>query len=385
MREFFEAGGRAYEVYLSYQDRQRSLPDWPVLPSRCPPSSPTKDNRKQQNVDQLPPQTPDVAAKTFGNGAASPNPSVLTVVNMTATCGSPTSSRPIYTQTPPGQRSHGHFVVTSQGQKDIGAARGYVAADVIDRVIASRLGLQDNSGSLFAADALRSKDTATERPINSIITPMSTLSETPLTTSPITSSSPNPVSSISTTSATLPSTTTCTSPTENVEGKPSNRVDLRDNCPKRPLTADVDPELAVDLSTKRRKSADDEQCGTVNQPNSWRKEATPIDRQKAAIIETDGKGVTRPSIAGIVPTVVYQSATIFSDVTLWSVDQVVRFVANVQGCREYAEIFRQEEIDGACLIRLSESHLLNVIRMKLGPALRLRQAIASLCSLDATI
>lgn len=125
---------------------------------------------------------------------------------------------------------------------------------------------------------------------------------------------------------------------ENAECRPSKAVDLTDNCLKRKLTTNEDSELVVDLSSKRRKGADDDQCGAVNQSDVWRREATSLDGQNPAKIEADGNGVTRLSIAGVVPKVVYQSATIFSDVTLWSVEQVVRFVANVQGCREYAEV-----------------------------------------------
>lgn len=56
-------------------------------------------------------------------------------------------------------------------------------------------------------------------------------------------------------------------------------------------------------------------------------------------------------------------------------DQVMDFVRGVAGCEEYAELFSRENIDGAVLALLTDSHLQG-LGMKLGPALRLRAALA---------
>jgi hypothetical protein len=64
-----------------------------------------------------------------------------------------------------------------------------------------------------------------------------------------------------------------------------------------------------------------------------------------------------------------------SDVRSWTVDEVARFVQLVPGCTEYADTFRREKIDGVAFAHLSDDHLLKVLKMRLGPALRLRIAI----------
>lgn len=60
----------------------------------------------------------------------------------------------------------------------------------------------------------------------------------------------------------------------------------------------------------------------------------------------------------------------------WSVDDVAKFVGNIEICAEYAEIFREQRIDGSTLALLTEEHLTTSINMKLGPALKLRSVLA---------
>jgi len=43
------------------------------------------------------------------------------------------------------------------------------------------------------------------------------------------------------------------------------------------------------------------------------------------------------------------------------------------------QAFVREQIDGVALVHVTEDHLLNVIKMRLGPMLRLRIAVASFC------
>ncbi|ELT97634.1 hypothetical protein CAPTEDRAFT_226340 [Capitella teleta] len=66
------------------------------------------------------------------------------------------------------------------------------------------------------------------------------------------------------------------------------------------------------------------------------------------------------------------------ELSSWSVDRVADFVSTVPGCQAYAQDFREQQIDGTSLPHLSEEHLLNCVRMKLGPAIRLRLAISRL-------
>ncbi len=65
---------------------------------------------------------------------------------------------------------------------------------------------------------------------------------------------------------------------------------------------------------------------------------------------------------------------IFSD----KVQDVYEFVRNLQGCTEYADEFRSQEIDGQALMLLKEDHLMSAMNMKLGPALKICNKINAL-------
>jgi len=60
----------------------------------------------------------------------------------------------------------------------------------------------------------------------------------------------------------------------------------------------------------------------------------------------------------------------------WSVSEVCNFVSSIDICREYAEVFRDHNIDGSALPLLTEDHLTLRLGLKLGPALKLRSIIA---------
>lgn len=62
----------------------------------------------------------------------------------------------------------------------------------------------------------------------------------------------------------------------------------------------------------------------------------------------------------------------------WSVQDVYEFVRNLQGCTEYADEFRSQEIDGQALMLLKEDHLMSAMNMKLGPALKICNKINAL-------
>ncbi|CAG2105201.1 unnamed protein product [Medioppia subpectinata] len=62
----------------------------------------------------------------------------------------------------------------------------------------------------------------------------------------------------------------------------------------------------------------------------------------------------------------------------WSVNDVYEFVRNLQGCTEYADEFRSQEIDGQALMLIKEDHLMNTMSMKLGPALKICSKINAL-------
>jgi hypothetical protein len=67
-----------------------------------------------------------------------------------------------------------------------------------------------------------------------------------------------------------------------------------------------------------------------------------------------------------------------SAVTSWPVERVAQFVEQIEECREYGRLFRDEKIDGSCLGALSLYHLTAVLRIKIGPALKILKAVQAL-------
>merc|ERR1712106_1208102 len=63
-------------------------------------------------------------------------------------------------------------------------------------------------------------------------------------------------------------------------------------------------------------------------------------------------------------------------VMTWSTEQVVEFVSSISQCQDYAEVFLSEKIDGGVLVLLTDTHLQS-LGLKLGPALKLRSALAT--------
>lgn len=62
----------------------------------------------------------------------------------------------------------------------------------------------------------------------------------------------------------------------------------------------------------------------------------------------------------------------------WSVEEVCRFIASLQGCEELAAQFLSQEIDGQALLLLREDHLISTMNIKLGPALKICASINTL-------
>lgn len=66
------------------------------------------------------------------------------------------------------------------------------------------------------------------------------------------------------------------------------------------------------------------------------------------------------------------------DILKWTVKDVVDFIQNLPGCKEYAEDFALQEIDGQALMLLKADHLMSAMSMKLGPALKICAKIESM-------
>ncbi|CRK94054.1 CLUMA_CG007578, isoform A [Clunio marinus] len=63
------------------------------------------------------------------------------------------------------------------------------------------------------------------------------------------------------------------------------------------------------------------------------------------------------------------------EINSWNVDEVCSFVESIAICAEYIKNFREQSIDGEGLMMLTEEHLINILGMKLGPALKLRSKL----------
>lgn len=62
----------------------------------------------------------------------------------------------------------------------------------------------------------------------------------------------------------------------------------------------------------------------------------------------------------------------------WSVDEVCDFIRSLAGYSEFADDFFNHEIDGQALVLLNENHLVNTLKIKLGPALKIMSQIEAI-------
>ncbi|XP_065506665.1 lethal(3)malignant brain tumor-like protein 3 isoform X3 [Caloenas nicobarica] len=62
-------------------------------------------------------------------------------------------------------------------------------------------------------------------------------------------------------------------------------------------------------------------------------------------------------------------------VAKWSVEEVVSFIQRLPGCKEQASVFREEQIDGEAFLLLNQSDIVKILSIKLGPALKIYNAI----------
>ncbi|XP_062841333.1 lethal(3)malignant brain tumor-like protein 3 [Trichomycterus rosablanca] len=69
-------------------------------------------------------------------------------------------------------------------------------------------------------------------------------------------------------------------------------------------------------------------------------------------------------------------------VAKWNTDEVASFVHKLPGCREHAAIFRNEQIDGEAFLLLTQSDIVKILSIKLGPALKIYNSILMLKSVD---
>ncbi|XP_076405944.1 lethal(3)malignant brain tumor-like protein 4 isoform X2 [Peromyscus maniculatus bairdii] len=64
-----------------------------------------------------------------------------------------------------------------------------------------------------------------------------------------------------------------------------------------------------------------------------------------------------------------------SQVARWTVDEVAEFVQSLLGCEEHAKCFKKEQIDGKAFLLLTQADIVKVMKIKLGPALKIYNSI----------
>ncbi|XP_044758679.1 uncharacterized protein LOC123316592 isoform X2 [Coccinella septempunctata] len=140
------------------------------------------------------------------------------------------------------------------------------------------------------------------------------------------------------------------------------------------------------LVTLLKNAADDENQNLLkhvraNQGTKRPEAVSPLDlsagapvvkrmRQKQSSTSSSSGGLVLPKRAQS------ESPMLAEDFKNWSVDEVASFVASIDICAEYASLFKEQCIDGAALPHLTEDHLITKMKMKIGPALKLRSIVA---------
>lgn len=74
----------------------------------------------------------------------------------------------------------------------------------------------------------------------------------------------------------------------------------------------------------------------------------------------------------------YNIDVVLNNPLKWTVKQVCDFVKNLPGCSDYVEDFQLQEIDGQALMLLKADHLMSAMAIKLGPALKICNAIEAM-------
>lgn len=62
----------------------------------------------------------------------------------------------------------------------------------------------------------------------------------------------------------------------------------------------------------------------------------------------------------------------------WTVDEVAQFIEGIPGCADQARKFRIHLIDGEAMLYLNMRHLVRIMEIKLGPALKIYSVISQL-------
>uniref|UniRef100_A0A8C8BMR7 L3MBTL histone methyl-lysine binding protein 3 n=1 Tax=Otus sunia TaxID=257818 RepID=A0A8C8BMR7_9STRI len=154
---------------------------------------------------------------------------------------------------------------------------------------------------------------------------------------------------------------------------------------KKPLLCDMKEKKApgVILQTKdsiKNKECEEEETENkllisneikdVEEPNTQRLLSQPvIVSSKLQIpglpLRWEQQSKLLPSVAGI-PA---------SKVSKWSTDEVSEFIRSLPGCEEHGKVFKDEQIDGEAFLLMTQSDIVKIMSIKLGPALKIFNSI----------
>ncbi|XP_055569716.1 lethal(3)malignant brain tumor-like protein 3 isoform X4 [Falco cherrug] len=154
---------------------------------------------------------------------------------------------------------------------------------------------------------------------------------------------------------------------------------------KKPLLCDVKEKKAPSgvLQTKdsiKSKECEEEETENkllisneikdVEEPNTQRLLSQPvIVSSKLQIpglpLRWEQQSKLLPSVAGI-PA---------SKVSKWSTDEVSEFIRSLPGCEEHGKVFKDEQIDGEAFLLMTQSDIVKIMSIKLGPALKIFNSI----------
>ncbi|XP_075604174.1 lethal(3)malignant brain tumor-like protein 3 isoform X1 [Balearica regulorum gibbericeps] len=154
---------------------------------------------------------------------------------------------------------------------------------------------------------------------------------------------------------------------------------------KKPLLCDVKEKkapggvLQTKDSIKNKESEEEEtenkllisnEIKDVEEPNTQRLLSQPIIvSSKLQIpglpLRWEQQSKLLPSVAGI-PA---------SKVSKWSTDEVSEFIRSLPGCEEHGKVFKDEQIDGEAFLLMTQSDIVKIMSIKLGPALKIFNSI----------
>ncbi|XP_013912291.1 PREDICTED: sterile alpha motif domain-containing protein 7, partial [Thamnophis sirtalis] len=88
--------------------------------------------------------------------------------------------------------------------------------------------------------------------------------------------------------------------------------------------------------------------------------------------------LNQPPLSFAPPRLILKGEEISSaeDIRKWTVEDVYSFINSLPGCSDYAQVFKDHVIDGETLPLLTEEHLLDMMGLKLGPALKIQSQVS---------